>query len=64
MQHAQLRERRIPSLQGRPVIHGDGDRVEHRLARCAFGIESQLQHGYAPGVITQVGEALKPLVSA
>src|ERR1700757_1945816 len=31
MQDAQLGERYVPSRQRRPVVDGDGERVEHRL---------------------------------
>ena len=57
MQHAQLREGCVPSLKGRPVVHGDGERVEHRLARCAFGIESQLQRRAQAGHLDDDSEA-------
>jgi hypothetical protein len=32
MQHAQLREGSVPSPEGRQIVNGDGERVEHRLA--------------------------------
>ena len=47
----------VPSLKGSAVVHGDGERVEHRLARCAFGIESQLQHRAKTGHLDDGSEA-------
>jgi F420-dependent oxidoreductase-like protein len=63
-------QRDIAEATGGRAVHGTAEQVAEQIKTNVFdaGIDGVVinlpTHGYTPGVITTVGEALKPLVSA